>query len=208
MTTPALTQEEKLQLLQVARGTIASCFENGFPGRHRHKSMDDCILSQIKKYQTLDISILKEALSCFVTLHSFESGQKQLRGCIGTLEARKGESLLENLISNSLAAAFRDNRFELLQAEELDIIKIEISILSKPVSIHFTNQHELFEKISNKGVILQSGYHRATFLPQVWEQLPKPDEFLKHLFRKAGLFSEDYLSASYQIYEVYAFEEE
>jgi len=208
MTTLLLTPEEKLQLLQLARGTIASCFENGFPRSHRHNSLNDCIQTQMEKYQILDISILKEVLSCFVTLHSFESEQKQLRGCIGTIEARKGESLLENLISNSLAAAFRDSRFEPLQKDELDIVKIEISILSKPVSIHFTNQHELFEKIRNKGVILQSGYHRATFLPQVWEQLSQPSDFLSHLCRKAGFLSEDYLFASYQIYDVYAFEEE
>jgi hypothetical protein len=36
-------------------------------------------------------------------------------------------------------------------------------------------------------VILESGRHRGTFLPQVWEQLPDPREFFAHLKRKAGL---------------------
>ena len=37
------------------------------------------------------------------------------------------------------------------------------------------------------GLILELGSRRSTFLPQVWEQLPKPAEFLAHLKRKAGL---------------------
>ncbi len=199
----SLSQNEKTQLLQLARETITTCFA---PSLSRHH-MEDCIKTKWDKYNTLNIPITKEELSCFVTLNSYISGKKQLRGCIGTLEPRKHESLLENIISNSIMAAFHDSRFEPLQKEELKHIQIEISILSTPVPINYQNKHELFEKINGKGVIIQSGYHRATFLPQVWEQLPQPEDFLKHLSRKADIFSEDYLTASYEVYEVYAFEE-
>ena len=206
MTTFSLSQNKKTRLLQLARDTITSCLVNGRRGQ-KPSTTSHCLRAQMKKYQTIEIEILKEELSCFVTLNSFENGERQLRGCIGTLEPRKGESLLKNIISNSLMAAFHDSRFEPLQESELNFIKIEISILSKPVSISYKDKTELFKKVSGKGVILQSGYHRATFLPQVWKQLPQPEDFLRHLSRKAGLFSDDYLTASYETYEVYAFEE-
>jgi AmmeMemoRadiSam system protein A len=207
METFSLTQEEKLQILKIARETIASCYNYGEEGKAINHTFDDCMQLQLKRYATNQISVLNKTLSCFVTLHSFQSGQKQLRGCIGTLSPRHDETLLKNIISNSLAAAFRDSRFEPLKADELDFIKIEISILTRPCAISFTTREDLFDKIKGKGVILESGYHRATFLPQVWEQVAQPDHFLQHLCRKAGLQEDDYLSAIYQVYEVYAFEE-
>ena len=207
METPILTKQIQSRLLQIARETIALCFDKSMPLDPFKANQEDCFRRQLKKYELLNLPLLKESRSCFVTLHTFREGKKTLRGCIGTLEPRKGESLLENLINNSLAAAFNDSRFDPLQAEELDFIKIEISILTRPVSIRFNSPNHLFKQIQNKGVVLQSGYHRATFLPQVWEQVPDPEMFCKHLARKAGLPADGYLSATYQIYEVYSFEE-
>jgi len=207
METPILTKQIQVRLLRIARETIALCFDKGTPQGHTKTTQEDCFRRQLKKYEPLNLPLLKETKSCFVSLHTFREGHKTLCGCIGTLEPRKGESLLENLISNSLAAAFNDFRFDPLQAEELDLIKIEISILTLPVSIRFDNPDQLFKQIKKKGVVLQSRYHRATFLPQVWEQIPDPELFCKHLARKAGLPADGYLSAMYQIYEVYSFEE-
>ncbi|MGE4558912.1 MAG: AMMECR1 domain-containing protein, partial [Desulfobulbus sp.] len=50
---------------------------------------------------------------------------------------------------------------------------------------------------------------RATFLPQVWQQLPTVDQFLGHLCRKAGLAESTWRSGNVAIstYQVQSFEE-
>lgn len=206
-----LTESEKKQLLSLSRNALRFCLENpNFQDSifHMDRPFSKCKKALIAKYSGLDIPILQEMLTCFVTLYMLEDGSRHLRGCIGTLEARSGETLLENLISNTILAAFSDSRFDPLQETELAGTRIEISILSVPQPITFATREELFDLIQGKGVLLQSGIYRATFLPQVWEQIPKPEDFLTHLARKAGMQYRDYLTASYEIYEVYAFEEE
>jgi len=119
----------------------------------------------------------------FVTLT--EHGQ--LRGCIGSLEAHR--PLAQDLEANALAAAFRDPRFPPLQEDELDQIHVEVSILSPPEPIRFSSEADALSQLRPgiDGVILEHGWHRATFLPQVWEQLPDPQRFMAHLKAKAGL---------------------
>jgi hypothetical protein len=126
---------------------------------------------------------LQEPGAVFVTLT--EDGQ--LRGCIGSLEAHR--SLLEDLEANALAAAFRDPRFPPLGGDELDRLQVEVSILSKPAPMHFTSEADALAQLRPgiDGVILEHGWHRATFLPQVWELLPEPQRFMAHLKTKAGL---------------------
>ena len=127
---------------------------------------------------------LYEDGASFVTLHK-RSGA--LRGCIGSLVARR--PLIEDVQANAKAAAFRDPRFSPLQEEELDDIVIEVSVLSAPVPLAYDHPEELIEKLRPHvdGVVLERGWNRATFLPQVWEQLPEPEKFLAHLCYKAGL---------------------
>jgi len=205
-----LTGTERKQLLSISRNTLKFCFENR---KIQNRSFDKedadykCAKKMIVKYSALNIPVLQEILPCFVTLYSLEGNSKKLRGCIGSLEARNNETLLENLINNTLLAAFADSRFEPLEEIELDKISIEISILSKLQPVTFHTKEELFKKITGKGVVLQSGPFKATFLPQVWEQIDEPENFLRHLAQKAGISPGDYLHASYKIYEVYAFEE-
>jgi AmmeMemoRadiSam system protein A len=126
---------------------------------------------------------LEEPGAVFVTL----TRDGQLRGCIGSLEAQR--ALGRDIESNAQAAAFRDQRFPALEQQELDLIRIEVSVLSKPEAMHFTNEVDALAQLRPgiDGVILQSGWHRATFLPQVWEQLPEPSRFMAHLKIKAGL---------------------
>ncbi|VVB78192.1 Uncharacterised protein [uncultured archaeon] len=120
--------------------------------------------------------------ACFVTLT--EKGK--LRGCIGSLQAC--QELWKDIIDNSIHAAFDDARFDSLSKNELDKIKIEISILSIPLKLKYTDPDDLINKIDNKmGIVLKSGLYSATFLPQVWEELPNKIEFLENLSRKAGL---------------------
>ena len=133
-----------------------------------------------------------------------------LRGCIGSLVARR--PLVEDIRANALAAAFEDPRFSPLTKDELPQLQVEISVLTEPAPLTYSNPQDLIAKLRPHvdGVVLQRGWHRATFLPQVWEQLLIPEEFLGHLCTKAGLpagaWREDDLEIS--IYQVRKFEEE
>lgn len=126
---------------------------------------------------------LREPGACFVTL----TREGELRGCIGSLSARR--PLVEDVAENAYAAAFSDPRFYPLQAIELHELEIYISHLSEAEPIHFNSERELIEQLRPgiDGLILEEGYRRGTFLPSVWEQLPEPVDFLHHLKLKAGL---------------------
>ncbi len=199
----SLKENEKKQLLQIARQSITCCFSEELP---LPESIAACKSGLYSRYAHLDIPVLHLPLACFVTLNRKADGE--LRGCIGNLEAAEGETLLENLISNSISAAFYDSRFKPLEPEELPQVSIEISILSQPQPIRFSTKEELFAQVRQKGVILRYGYHRATFLPQVWEKLPDPELFLRHLATKAGLPAAVFEEAEYAVYTVESFEED
>lgn len=111
----------------------------------------------------------------------------RLRGCIGSLVAHR--ALLEDLIHNAKAAAFDDPRFYPLSKEEFLHVKIEVSLLSTPEPLHYKDIEDLKSKIcvGEDGVILQKKGRKATFLPQVWEQLPTFEHFFGQLCQKAGL---------------------
>jgi uncharacterized protein len=128
-------------------------------------------------------SWLQENAACFVTL----TQNRQLRGCIGTLEAHR--PLVEDVKANAHAAAFRDPRFLPLQADELASTEIEISVLSAAKALQFNNEGDALLQLEPgvHGVIFEYGRHRSTFLPQVWEQLPDVDQFMARLKYKAGL---------------------
>jgi len=130
-----------------------------------------------------DADWLQEVAATFVTL----TMHGQLRGCIGSLHARR--SLVEDVQANAVAAAFRDPRFSPLGREEFGDVNIEVSVLSPLEPIHARNENIALSKISRDtdGIVFKYGAHQATFLPQVWEQLPDPGEFMAHLKQKAGL---------------------
>ncbi len=121
--------------------------------------------------------------ACFITL----TQQGNLRGCIGSLQAHR--SLLDDVKSNAVSAALHDPRFRPLSAAELDITKVEISLLSPSVVIDFKNEADALAQLRPNvdGVVFECRSYRSTFLPQVWEQLPQPREFMAHLKHKAGL---------------------
>lgn len=130
----------------------------------------------------------------FVTLHV----EGQLRGCIGTLEAR--DPLIVDVARNAWSAASRDTRFTPVEFSELDRLGIHISVLSIPEPVSVGSEAELLALMRPgiDGLILEEGYRRGTFLPSVWEQLPDPRDFLRHLKRKSGL-PERYWSGTLQI---------
>ena len=151
-------------LLPIARASISTAL-----GR-RHEAPEQAVW-------------LQELGACFVTL----TQRGQLRGCIGTLEARR--TLLADVKANALAAAFSDPRFSPLAATELDRTEIEISLLSPMQAMRFDNEAHALDQLQPgiDGVVLEFGRYRSTFLPQVWEQLPSTTEFMAHLKHKAGL---------------------
>jgi AmmeMemoRadiSam system protein A len=128
-------------------------------------------------------SWLHEPGASFVTL----TQHGELRGCIGSLEPHR--SLEQDVCANAVAAALHDPRFPPLQAQELSRTRIEVSLLSAATDMQFDSEQHVLEQLRPgvDGVVLQYGGARGTFLPQVWESLPQPADFLAHLKRKAGL---------------------
>jgi AmmeMemoRadiSam system protein A len=110
-----------------------------------------------------------------------------LRGCIGSLEPRR--TLLADVRANAVAAAFRDPRFPPLTAREFVATSVEVSLLSQSERVAVVNEADLLARLRPgvDGIVLEYGPRRATFLPQVWESLPEPRQFLAALKKKAGL---------------------
>ncbi|MCB2076632.1 MAG: AmmeMemoRadiSam system protein B [Novosphingobium sp.] len=142
---------------------------------------------------------LHQAGATFVTL----TLDGNLRGCIGSLVPSR--SLLDDILANARAAAFSDNRFAPLSRDELDKVRVEVSLLSPLQPMPFNSEADVVSKLQPgiDGVVLEYGRHRGTFLPQVWESLPEPREFLDQLKRKAGLpadfWSDDIVLKRYHV---------
>ncbi|NLF00597.1 MAG: AmmeMemoRadiSam system protein A [Anaerolineales bacterium] len=185
-----LTHDERKSLLTLARETIVHTV-------HR------------QSLPPIDLDGLPEVLcrpgAAFVTLTKFG----QLRGCIGSLEARRPLAL--DVRENAIGAALHDPRFPPVNATELNQLHVEVSVLSEPQPLNYTNREDLIAKLRPgvDGVIIERGWHRATFLPQVWEKLPDPDEFLEHLCLKASLPADAYRRSDLQVsvYQVESFDE-
>jgi AmmeMemoRadiSam system protein B/AmmeMemoRadiSam system protein A len=154
-------------LLQIARASIAQALGAGSAS------------------PAADESWLAESRATFVTL---TQGQ-ELRGCVGALEARR--PLAEDIAANALAAAFEDSRFRPLTLEEFARTEIEVSLLSTSKSVAFEDHADLLRRLRPgvDGVILEQVEEgrRATFLPQVWEDLSDPEQFIARLKHKAGI---------------------
>ena len=186
-----LTEEEGKHLVETARKTIQEALFNV-------KEKSDQEASTPSKFL--------ERRGTFVTL----TLNGALRGCIGHIIPQ--ESLIEGVRVNAMNAAFRDPRFRPLSKPEFEKIKVEVSILTAPKPLPYTDANDLLAKLRPgiDGLIVRQGYHQATFLPQVWEQLPGKKDFLSHLCLKAGLAGDAWLHDPLEVhtYQVQAFEEE
>ncbi len=125
---------------------------------------------------------LQEQGASFVTL----TIRGELRGCIGALEAY--QPLVDDVREHAVAAALEDPRFPQVREDELSRIQIEVSRLTRPAPLEYKDADDLLSKLRPHvdGVILKDGFRRATFLPQVWEKIPSPSEFLDNLCYKMG----------------------
>ncbi len=126
---------------------------------------------------------LSEPGATFVTLIHHH----RLRGCVGTLQAY--QSLLENVRKNAVSAALHDSRFAPVAAEEFTAICVEVSLLSSLQPLIYSSEANAMSQLRPQidGILLEYGVYRSTFLPQVWEELPQPHDFMVHLKLKAGL---------------------
>ena len=158
-------------LLQLARGAI----EHQILGKPKAQ---------------LDLAWLRQAGATFVTLTKGDA----LRGCIGSLEPTR--ALGEDVAQNALAAALRDPRFPAMSADEWPQCRVEVSLLSTSKPLRFADEADLLSQIvaGEDGLILEADGRRATFLPQVWEDIADKKLFLAHLLKKAGLPPETRLS--------------
>lgn len=154
----------------------------------------------------LDVSSLTERLradgASFVTL----TIRGELRGCVGALEAY--QPLAEDVREHAVAAALEDPRFPPVSERDLVAIQLEISRLTRLHPLEYKDAADLLSKLKPHvdGVILRDDLRRATFLPQVWEKIPQPDEFMDNLCYKMGahydLWRKKHLEAlTYQVEE-------
>jgi AmmeMemoRadiSam system protein B/AmmeMemoRadiSam system protein A len=130
-----------------------------------------------------DVPWLKERRATFVTLMQ----DARLRGCIGSLQPTR--ALGDDVVANAAAAALADRRFSPLGRDDLARVEMEVSLLSLPTAVLFADEHELLAALRPgiDGLILASGDKRGTYLPQVWEQIREPGEFIASLMQKAGI---------------------
>ena len=189
---PARFSEAQGQvLLKLARHTIAE----KLGGRAASEEM----------LAALDDDQFQLPCGTFVTLKI----KGQLRGCIGNLTST--ETVLDGVRRNAINAALHDPRFPSLSKDELEQSRIEVSILSEPQALAYRNGPDLIKKLRPHvdGVIIRKGHASATFLPQVWEQLPGPEDFLTHLCLKAGLPAGAWKNSDLEVltYQVQYFEE-
>ena len=185
-----LTEEEGKYLLSVARKTIDRAL-SGKEGPEKGGT---------------DLSpLFDEQRGTFVTL----TIRGNLRGCIGHIIPQ--EALIEGVRINAINAALKDPRFRPLSKNEWKRVKIEISILTEPKPLSYSDADDLLKKLRPgiDGVIIKKGYHQSTFLPQVWDQLPRKEEFLNHLCLKAGLDGDEWKKGRIEVstYQAQAFEE-
>jgi len=189
-----LTPEKGQLLVKLARSTLMEKFGLPLP-----PSDADRMRSALSE------PAFQARCGTFVTLKL----KGQLRGCIGSLSA--SDPLAEGVRRNAVNAAFHDPRFSPLTKSELDQVEIEVSVLTEPQPLAFSDPEDLLRKLRAHvdGVIIRQGHASATFLPQVWEQLPKKEDFLGHLCLKAGLPRDAWKRGKLEVatYQVQYFEE-
>jgi AmmeMemoRadiSam system protein A len=185
-----INDKNRTLLLKIARKTITKKSKQNILTPEEIENLDD---------------ILKKKRGCFVTLNK----NNNLRGCIGYI--LPVEPLYKAVIDNAYSAAFSDPRFPPVSGNEVDDLHIDISVLTVPAKLDYKNKDDLLEKLKplEDGVIVKGGFSCATFLPQVWEQLPDKEEFLGHLCMKAGLSPDAWKNGDLdiEIYNAEVFEE-
>jgi hypothetical protein len=165
----SLTQDEKRELLKLARSTIEEYLEKS--------DFSDTDPALLEKH-----SILQIPRGVFVTLKK----DGQLRGCIGDIISPN--PLHEGVQFCAIRSAFKDSRFSPVTLDELDNVIISISVLEFPSQVKVNNPLEYPSMLrpGKDGIIMVHKGKRSTYLPQVWDDIPNPIEFLSRLCLKQG----------------------
>jgi AmmeMemoRadiSam system protein A len=164
-----LPQAEGATLLALARDSVRHGLEHGRPLPAGHAGAIEGLLARPG--------------SCFVSLHL----DGELRGCIGRTEA--APRLVDQLLDNAFAAAFRDPRFGPLRHEEFARLSFEVHVLTPLEPFAFADLADLYARLRRgvDGLVLETRGRHGVFLPVMWEQLPEPRDFVGQLLRKAGI---------------------
>ncbi len=190
MSAQKLTQEDQKFLVDLAR-----------------KSLNKAVRDQVQlAVPAAEVPArLRERGACFVTL----TKKDELRGCIGHIFACR--PLYQSVLENAKHAALEDRRFSPVEVNELDQIAVEVSVLTTPRRLEYKSPDELIAKLRPgvDGVVFGLRGDRSTYLPQVWEQLPDKEQFLRQLALKAGLRASAWKDpeAAFLTYQVQAFKE-
>lgn len=155
------TDTQKQKLLQLARQSIQTFLQD----------------KKILEPDGFNDEIYQKHLGAFVTLHE---GNGDLRGCIGTFDTK--DPIYKNIINYAVIVAVEDNRFTPVTLTELNHLKLEISVLTEMQTCTYDEI-----KPGEDGVYITYKNRNATFLPQVWEDIPDKDSFFRHLKMKAGI---------------------
>lgn len=185
-----LSESQGRLLVQLARAAIGQALGKTVPGPSE---------------KIFDAPPFQARQGTFVTL----TLDGRLRGCIGNIVPTG--TVVAGVRRNAVNAAFHDPRFSPLKADELDAVDIEVSILTPPSPLIYAGADDLIRRLRPNvdGVVIRQGTRSATFLPQVWDQLPQPETFLRHLCQKAGLGADAWQSGRLDVetYQVRHFEE-
>ena len=191
METTSLTITEKKALLKIARDSIFAVINGEKLPRLNGEDYSEALRQEGASFVTLTIN-------------------DQLRGCIGALQAY--QPLYLDVQEHAVAAATQDYRFPPVSAREVALLNIEISRLTPTSPLEYDRPQDMpaLLRPGIDGVLITDGLHRATFLPQVWEKLPDPHEFLAHLCMKMGMPGDYWLSRRLQVftYQVEEFKED
>lgn len=126
---------------------------------------------------------LRRTGGAFVTLHAGE----RLRGCVGRMES--AEPLGVTVAEVARSAALEDPRFRPVREHEVAGLRVSVSVLTPAEPIDVDSYDVLLRTVRPgvDGLVVDSGRHRATLLPAVWDDLADAPSFLAALWRKAGL---------------------
>lgn len=181
-----LSQDEGVFLVQLARKAVVEYLKT-----RKHIKIPENTLEKLLK-----------PCGVFVTINTFENGEKELRGCIGY--PYPTAPLVEAVVDSAISAATQDPRFPSLSLSELDHVVFEVSVLTPPEEVKVKNPKEYIDKVKvgQDGLIVENGFCKGLLLPQVpvewkWDE----ETFLCQCCIKAGLPPDSWLVKGTRVYK-------
>ncbi len=170
-TTARLPDNLRSTLLDVARKVVHAAAEQGKPVGIQPRGLQRPMLAQ---------------RGTFVT----PKHNGRLRGCIGSTQAI--QPLIHDVAANAAKSTLKDPRFAPVSKDEAASLTLSIAILSEQQPLPVASEAELLDTLipGRDGLVLRDGDKGALFLPQVWDEIPDPRQFVGRLKQKADLAPE------------------